>query len=103
MRSLRLRLAVLAVTALAAVAAIPLGASAEGETATISFESTPGLYAAAELGLGGRPLYQRLFPNGWTTTREFRKMALEDGEAAFADSIGSIMASGLGVPLEVSN
>lgn len=103
MRSLRHRLFVLTAASLLGAATIPHGVSAEGEAATVSFESGPGLYAASELGLGGRPLYQRLFPNGWPTTREFRKMALEDGEAAFADSIGSIMASGLGVPLEVSN
>ncbi|MEZ0230388.1 MAG: hypothetical protein ACAI25_17325, partial [Planctomycetota bacterium] len=106
MRSLRCRPIVLIAVALGAGAALPLTVSAEGEApapaGAISFESAPGLYAAAELGLGGRPLYQRLFPSGWPTTREFRKMALEDGEGAFADSIGAIMASGLGVPLEVS-
>lgn len=83
-------------------ASLPRLAVADGDAPSSSFESAAGLYTASELGLGGRPLYQRLFPNGWPTTRDFRRMTLEDGEAAFADSIGSVLASGLGVPLDVS-
>ncbi len=76
-------------------------ALAEGEAS--SFDTSPGLYAAAELGLGGRPLYQQLFPKGWPTSKEFRRITLEAGEAAFADSIGAILGSGIGVPLDVSS
>jgi hypothetical protein len=76
-------------------------ALAEGEAS--SFDTSPGLYAAAELGLGGRPLYQQLFPKGWPTSKEFRRITLDSGEAAFADSIGAILGSGAGIPLEVSS
>src|SRR2546423_5773722 len=104
MRSLRRRLRVLLVPAVALAAALASSheVSAEGDASAISYESVPGLYTAAELGLGGRPLYQRLFPSGWPTTKEFRRMTLEEGEGAFADAMGAIMGSGLGVPLDVS-
>src|SRR5581483_4662295 len=100
MRSLRLRLLAATGGLLAVLMAIPNDSIAQGESA--SFESWPGLYAAAELGLGGRPLYQKLFPNGWPTTKDFRRMALEEGDGAFADSVGAVLGSGRGVPLDVS-
>jgi hypothetical protein len=101
MRSLR-SIALLALAFAAPFAIVrPASRAADGDSDT-SFESAKGLYAAAELGLGGRPLYQALFPNGWPTTKEFRRMTLDEGEAAFADSIGSMLGSGLGVPLDVS-
>ncbi len=94
MRSLRR----MSLVALPVALSFTLGtALAEGET----FETSPGLYAAAELGLGGRPLQEQLFRKGWPTTREFRRIA-QDAEAAFGDSIGAILGSGMGVPLEAS-
>lgn len=66
------------------------------------YEATPALYGAVELGLGGRPLYQSLFPNGWPTTKDFRRATLDASEGAFVDNVAGIMGSGLGVPLTVS-
>ena len=81
-------------------------AKAEGQespVASAKFESSPALYAAGELGHGGLPLYQALFPSGWPTTRDYRKLTLEAGSGAFADNVGAILGSGLGVPLSVSD
>ncbi|HZV02095.1 MAG TPA: hypothetical protein VFF73_35630 [Planctomycetota bacterium] len=96
------KLAAVLVAALAGAsfAGLP-GAQAQGDAPTV-FESAPGLYTAAELGLGGRPLYGKLFPNAWPTTKDFRRMTLEHGDGAFADSVGAFLSSGLGVPLDVS-
>jgi hypothetical protein len=90
-----------ALTVFAAVALRPGGVSAQGAAAP-PYDADDGLYAASELGLGGRPLYLKLFPSGWPTTREYRRMALEEGEAGFNDGIGAYLGSGLGVPVGVS-
>src|SRR5437763_970341 len=94
-----------ALLAASAVTAIVATRPAAGDDASAAskYEASPALYGAAELGLGGRPLYRSLFPNGWPTTKDYRKATLESGEGAFADNVAGIMGSGLGVPLSVSS
>jgi hypothetical protein len=96
---------VLAFAGASAVAssAIHAAKAGDGDAPAARFDASSALYGATELGIGGRPLYQALFPSGWPTTKEYRRLTLEDGEAAFVDNVAALLGSGLGVPLTASS
>src|SRR6185295_17420218 len=102
MRSWSYRLAVVSIAALTIAYGARAGAEGDAPAGTVVYEPGPGLFAAAELGLAGRPLYVKLFPSGWPTTKDMRHLTLECGEADFADTLGAFLGSGLGLTLETS-
>ena len=67
------------------------------------FEASSALYGAHELQAGGRPLYARLFAQGWPTDRGYRRLTLETAGDTADRLFATYLASGVGLTLADSS
>jgi hypothetical protein len=90
-------------TAIMALLAWSAALVAPADAQDTRFDSADGLYAAYELSQGGRPLYAKLFANGWPTDDEYVALTQRIG-AETSDLLVSVyLASKAGLPLRVSD